>query len=94
MYNNKLVAKDESIRLKFLASGLAKCGSEWKCSRFSTHYTRLYFILDSDGFVKTDKGEVELLKNHCYLIPTGMEIEFGCKTKMEQLFFHLSLSNK
>ncbi len=92
--NNKSVAKENSS-LKFLASGVAKCGTEeWKCAKFLTHYTRLYFILDGDGFVKTDKGEVELLKNHCYLIPTGLNIEFGCKTKMEQLFFHLSLSNK
>lgn len=91
--NNKLVAK-ENNSLKFLASGLAKCGAEWKSSRFLTHYTRLYFILDGDGFVNTDQGQVKLLKNHCYLIPTGLNIEFGCKTKMEQLFFHLSLTNK
>ena len=63
-----------------------------KCPLFvSTPYSRLYFVKDGDGFIKTAEGTINLEKGNVYLIPAELMFSYGC-THLEKIFFHVSVT--
>lgn len=87
---------DESNRsiLRLLDLGHACCFSnEWDACISSPGYSRLYYIIDGDPYITFNGVDLPLLKNHCYLIPTGASFSHRCYRKMEQVYFHINLLN-
>lgn len=81
------------IRLQILDIGHATTASEWIGSVKSPMYARLYFIIDGDPYVIIDGKKKPLEIGNCYLFPTGFSFRHACDTKMEQLYFHINLTD-
>lgn len=83
------------FRLRLIDGGHAKCiAGEWTATVTSPVYSRLYYILDGDAFLELDDKEYKLKAGFCYLLPTGFSFKHDCKSKMEQIYFHINLPDE
>ena len=62
----------------------------WRAEQVKSPFTRLYFVKEGHGYLKTDDAVIELLPNRVYLIPAECDFAYSCTT-LEKLFFHLSV---
>lgn len=93
-YTEASVEDFKKIKLRLLASGLAKVDTFWKDSIVNTPYSRLYFVLEGDFFIITPDGKRwNFNEGNAYLIPTGSSYTFGCEGSSEHLFFHLQFTS-
>ena len=68
-----------------------KLNSRWNFTSNGSPYTRLYFISDGKGFLKTNDQYVELLPGNVYFIPSDCKFSCGCE-HLEKIFFHIDVS--
>lgn len=87
-----------NIQLKFIDYGHATSGPEWIGNIMNPPYTRLYYIIGGDPYITINDGtkmtQIPLSVGHCYLLPTGYSFSYNCTNSMEQLYFHINLSDK
>lgn len=81
------------IHLRILDAGHAIMASYWVGDVKSPMYARLYFIIGGDPYVIIDGKKKPLEVGNCYVFPTGFSFRFACDTKMEQLYFHIKLTD-
>ena len=62
----------------------------WRAEQAKSPFSRLYFVKDGYGQLKTKQRVIELRPQKVYLIPAECEFSFSCVT-LEKLFFHLSV---
>ncbi len=79
------------IHIRIFNYGYACMGKEWVGNIVSPPYGRLYYISGGDGYICKDGKEIPLEKGHCYLFPSGYSFSHGCKTSLQQLYFHVKL---
>lgn len=85
-----------NVRLKVIDYGHAVSGGEWVGNIVTPPYARLYYITGGDPYITVtgSKGrKIRLEVGKCYLMPTGFSFRYACETHMEQLFFHLNLTD-
>lgn len=92
-HNSLLCATTEAFSLSIVANGNAYCGTDWRATEVSPPYTRLYYIVDGAGEIETDQGRLTLEKDHLYLLPIGHCFTHWCESHMQQLYFHVNLTN-
>lgn len=80
------------FKIKVVGSGLADLNTEWKCKHVCSPYSRVYFTLDGEAFVKSQTQTIKMQKGKCYFIPAGLEFEYWCEDKLTQLFFHVNVT--
>ena len=56
-----------------------------------SNFSRLYFICSGEGEISYAGQTVILRPCHMYLIPPGLQFEYGCENSMEKIFFHISV---
>ncbi len=90
---NNLFSPDviNNIKLSLLGCNSVVLDENWKSNMFSSPYSRLYFIKNGDGFIKTENGTVKLKGGNVYLIPAEFRFSYGC-THLEKIFFHVSVT--
>ncbi len=77
--------------LNILLADHVTVDEKWKRSFLtSSPYSRIYYIKDGEGYLKTAERTIELKPGNVYLIPTGCMLSFGC-TYLEKIFFHVNL---
>lgn len=91
--NYKISDNMNSIQLKIIDYGHARSGSEWIGSIVTPPYARLYYIIGGDPYIIENGVKLPLLSGHCYLMPTGHSLKYACTNSMEQLYFHINLSD-
>lgn len=63
----------------------------WRSKMFSSTFSRLYYVKEGDGYLKTPNGTVSLRGGYVYLIPAELTFSYGCKY-LEKIFFHVSVT--
>lgn len=91
--NYKICDNMNSIQLRVIDHGHARSGSEWVGNIVNPPYARLYYIVGGDPYIVVSGKRLPLLVGHCYLIPTGFSFRYACVTSMEQLYFHINLTD-
>ena len=62
----------------------------WSMKDVCNPFTRLYFVRNGNGFLKTDKETVFLEGGYVYMIPAEFNFSYGC-TNLEKIFFHITV---
>lgn len=93
VHNNLLCATSEDFTLSITAEGNAFCNTDWQATEVSPPYTRLYYIVDGAGQIETLQGQLTLETGHLYLLPIGHYFSHWCEDHMQQLYFHVNLTN-
>lgn len=92
-HNSLLCATSEDFTLSITAEGNAFCNTDWCATEISPPYTRLYYIIDGCGEIATTHGKLTLEAGHLYLLPIGHFFSHWCEDHMQQLYFHVNLTN-
>ena len=66
-------------------------GKEWQHDGVCDPFSRLYFIRNGNGFLKTETATTELKGGYVYLVPAGCAFSYGC-SELEKLYFHISVT--
>lgn len=56
-----------------------------------SNFSRLYFICSGEGEISYAGQTVILRPCHMYLIPPGLQFDYGCENNMEKIYFHISV---
>lgn len=79
-----------SLQIKLFLCNYRILDKNWQSDNVSDPVSRLYYIKSGNGWVKYGDKKVFLEGGKVYLIPSGMEISYGC-TKLEKIFFHITV---
>lgn len=92
-HNSLLCSEAEELTLSITAEGNAYCTAAWNATEASPPFTRLYYIIDGAGEIETAHGVITLEAGYLYLLPIGHFFSHSCEDHMQQLYFHMNLTN-
>ena len=82
-----------SLKLEFIDGDYAKLDSSWRIDTSPYIFTRLYYIYAGSGQVTCNGKTITMLPGNLYLLPKDLPISYCCPESMEQLYFHITLTN-
>ena len=91
MRKNLLFAN--SSKLEFIDGGYYQLSSSWRWDYAPYMFTRLYYIYEGSAFVTCNGKTITMLPGNLYLLPKDVPISYSCPEYLEQLFFHVTLTN-
>jgi len=91
MRKNLLFAN--SLKLEFIDGDYCELDSSWPTECFPYMFTRLYYIYKGSGYVICNGETITMLPGNLYLLPKDVPISHICPESMEQLYFHVTLTN-
>lgn len=91
MRKNLLFAN--SLKLEFIDGGYYKLSSNWRWDNLPYMFTRLYYIYKGSALVTCNGETTTMLPGNLYLLPKDVTISYSCPEYLEQLFFHVTLTN-
>lgn len=82
-----------SLKLEFIDGDYAQLDSNWRIETSGYIFTRLYYIYAGSGFVTCNEETIPMVPGNLYLLPKDLPISYCCPESMEQLYFHVTLTN-
>lgn len=82
-----------SLKLEFIDGDYAKLDHSWRIETSPYIFTRLYYIYAGSGVVNCNGETITMLPGNLYLLPKDLPISYSCPESMEQLYFHITLTN-
>jgi len=76
------------LKLDIILSNYCILDESWQRNNFIDPHSRLYFIRKGNGWIRYNGKTVKLEAGHVYLIPSHLELSYGC-THLEKIFFHI-----
>jgi len=90
--NDSFEKNIKAYALNFFAAGYGELDKSWSGNVINSPFSRLYFMLDGEFHIITDKGmKLAFQSPNVYLIPSGFTYRYTCKTFATHLFFHLNM---
>lgn len=80
------------LQIQVMDSGRANMGKNWHRENVRSPYSRLYYVLDGEGWATHDEVRQVYLPGHMYLIPIGYQHNYGCEENMDHLYFHINIT--
>ena len=74
--------------IDILEAAVAFLDPEWNHDNVRTPFTRIYLMLDGDGFIEYNGKKISLLPGNICVVPSGLETSFGCDEYLEKIYFH------
>ena len=82
-----------SLKLEFIDGNYAALDSNWRIDTSPYIFTRLYYIYEGSALVTCNGETTTMLPGNLYLLPKDLPISYYCPEYMEQLYFHITLTN-
>ena len=92
-YNKEHQRLWKTYHMEIPYAGLAELGREWSQEKGCSPFSRLYYIVQGEGYLTLDNGYLPLKAGKAYLLPAGLVYSYGCQEYMEQLFFHVNYTH-
>ena len=89
--NDILTLADSNINLNILEINRTILNDSWKSKKVHSPYSRIYYIIDGEGYLKTEDGIITMKPGNLYFIPIGKVFDYGCNSSLEKIFIHLNL---
>ncbi len=87
---NKLLTKIfNDLKIRIADNGYAELSTEWNAQNVCSPFSRIYYIVKGEGFIKSSTQFLKLSAGNCYFIPAGLTYDYWCETSLSQLFFHV-----
>jgi len=71
--------------------GYVRTGSDWHQTELQMPWSRLYYVLDGEGFFVADGQEIPIEPGYVYFAPCGVTYGFYSNSTLEKLFFHVNI---
>ena len=82
-----------SLKLEFIDGDYCKLDSNWRIDTSPYIFTRLYYIYAGSAHVTCNGQTITMEPGNLYLLPKDVPISYYCPETLDQLFFHVTLTN-
>lgn len=82
-----------SLKLEFIDGDYCKLDSNWRIDTSPYIFTRLYYIYAGSALVTCNGQTITMEPGNLYLLPKDVPISYYCPETLDQLFFHVTLTN-
>lgn len=89
--NPALIGEAEHISMNISEVAYAMLDPDWACANARAAITRVYFVVQGEGEVRSGETCLRLLPGNIYLIPSGMPFSYSCAAHLEKLYCHINL---
>lgn len=89
--NAKALSNINSFDVQISSAGYVKADDGWRQIPLYAGFTRLYYVMDGEGFILSDTEKMKLEPGFVYLAPCGMKCGYYTDTSISKLFFHVNL---
>lgn len=69
--------------------GEVEVDCHWRESKVCSPFTRIYMILEGEGYISDDNRKIKMVPGGIYIIPSWHEFSYNCTGRMKKIFFHL-----
>ena len=80
----------DELQVKLLNTGKANVGQEWNYSNIISPFTRIYFIIDGEGYIMPNNVMYKLKPGYLYLIPSYVQCNYNCVDTLSQFYIHFT----
>lgn len=92
-YNQAVFDHVNQVHLKLYDFGYVSGNSRWTSSCCPSTTSQLYFIIGGDQYITIGAERIPVKAGSCCLVPSGSFFVWECETSMENLYFHITLSD-
>ena len=89
--SEKSLSSINSLEVKISSAGFVRADDGWRQSPLYAGFSRLYFVMEGEGYLLSEREKVRLLPGHVYLAPCGDKCGFYTDNYITKLFFHINL---
>ena len=90
-YNKTFNKLFQSHELSVSCSGFVVADKDWEQGELYSPWSRLYYVMDGEGYFICDGKEIPIEPDRVYLAPCGIPYGFYTKTSLTKLFFHVNV---
>lgn len=85
--------RKEADRLHMNISKIIKSSLDagWEYQTSIPTFTRIYGIISGEGMIFAGGKEIPMTEGNIYILPTGMDFRYICRTNMEKIYFHINM---
>ena len=80
----------DELQVKLLNTGFSKLGQDWNYSNIVSPFTRLYYILEGEGYILPNNKMHQLKPGYLYIIPSFMLCSYHCTNLLSQHYIHFT----
>ena len=88
----QLLESASALRLDIHSGAYVDLDNRWHNTKRCSPYTRLYFVRSGEGYLRVNGKKILLEPGYVYMIPSGLEFDYGCNRKLTKLYFHVTLT--
>lgn len=63
----------------------------WRSKNACAGFTRIYYVIGGSAFLHLKDETIEMRPNHIYILPTGLNFGYECRSSLEKVFIHAKL---
>lgn len=90
---NHLFAKIfNDLKISLADHGYAELSTEWRAQNVCSPFSRIYYIVKGEGFVRSRMQFLKLTAGNCYFLPADLTYDYWCETSLSQLYFHVMVT--
>lgn len=90
--NTQVAKLFNDLSITIADNGYAKLSTDWHAENVCSPFSRIYFILNGEGYAKSKNEFIKLSAGNCYFLPAGLTYDYWCETSLSQLFFHVNVT--
>lgn len=79
-----------NLEITVCGSGYAEVSDDWHAENVCSPFSRIYYIVSGEGFLKSETQFLKLTAGRCYFIPLGLTYDYWCSDNLCQLYFHIN----
>ena len=79
----------DELSIHLLNTGKAAVGQEWNFSNITSPFTRIYLIIDGEGYIMPNNKMYKLKPGYLYIIPSYVQCNYNCVEYLSQFYIHL-----
>ena len=72
-----------------ISAGIARVHSEWRYADVSSPFTRLYYVLEGEGFLHFADHTVRLTPGNIYIVPAFRRHSYSCPDFLHHIYLHV-----
>lgn len=86
-----------TVAIEILEAEYADLGREWHKKDMCSPYSRLYYVISGEGYLKMqgkedgNESQCVLRPGYLYLIPNGLTYDYFCEDRLEKVYFHINV---
>ena len=89
--NQKSRRSINRLKIRISSAGYVNADDGWRQDPLYAGFSRLYFVMDGEGYLLSDKEKMLLEPGYVYLSPCGDKCGFYTDSTVTKLFFHVNL---